>query len=257
MYSTLFPQSKSLIGMIHLDPMPGYTNHPGMDEVIKKALSDLKTLEDVGFHGALVENDNDQPHTIGVSDENSNGFKTVMEELLKHASIPVGMEIIYDAEKTMQIAHEVHSPFIRLDVFVDGVNTKWGDIPALDEEIMLLKKQIQANDLMVFTDVQVKHATLLTPRPLSESVKESVSSGADALIITGEWTGTPPASEDCSIAKKGAPNTPILIGSGLTSENAPELLPLVDGAIIGTSIKTDKKVDFTKAKKLVDVVSNL
>lgn len=243
--------------MIHLAAMPGYAAHISMDFVIESALSDLLTLQNAGFSGALVENDNDQPHTIGVSDENSNAFKQVMEQLLKNSKIPVGMEIIYDMEKTLRIAHSVKSPFIRLDVFVDSVKTKWGVINAQAEELMKLKHSLGAIDLVVIADIQVKHAKMLEKKSLEESSEDAVKAGADALIVTGDWTGQPPSISDCRSSKVGAGEVPVLIGSGFDEQNATDLLKLVDGAIVGTSIKTGQAVDPVKAQRLVRLVSSL
>src|SRR5262245_18889895 len=66
-FQQVFPRPKPLIGMIHLAPLPGYPDHPGMPVLVRKALTDLATLESAGFDGVLVENDNDRPHQIGVS----------------------------------------------------------------------------------------------------------------------------------------------------------------------------------------------
>ena len=257
MYSSVFPKKITLIGMIHLLPMPGYPNHSGMESVIRKALQDLRTLEEAGFDGALVENDNDQPHRIGVTEEVSEAFRLTMVELLSQAKIPVGMEIIYDAEKTIKVAHEVGAPFIRLDVFVDTVETKWGIISANAEELVKLKHSLKANDLLIFSDIQVKHAKMLQVKPLEKSAKDAIKYGSDALIVTGDWTGQPPTEKDCMDTKRVSKNTPVLIGSGFSAENAIKLLSLVDGAIVGTSIKTDGNVDLKKAKKLVSVVSSI
>lgn len=243
--------------MIHLPSMPGYTTHISMDHVIESALTDLVTLQEAGFSGALVENDNDQPHTIGVTDKISSAFQMVMEEIIKKAKIPVGMEIIYDMEKTLRVAHAVKSPFIRLDVFVDSVETKWGIIKARSKELMEFKASLGANDLVVIADIQVKHAKMLENKLLEQSAKDAVDAGADALIVTGDWTGQPPTIADCKAVKEGASNTPVLIGSGFEADNARELLSIVDGAIVGTSIKTGQAVDPVKAKRLVTFVSSL
>jgi hypothetical protein len=257
MFKKLFPIKKPLIGMIHLLPLPGYPTHPGMDEVIRKALNDLKSLEQAGFDGALVENDNDQPHYIIVPDEVSLAFKQVMKKLVKNTSLPVGMEIIYDMKATLEVAKESNAAFVRFDVFVDSVKTKWGIIQAQADELMGIKKQLGAKNIVVLVDVQVKHATLVEKKPLVQSVLDSIHAGADGLIVTGNWTGQPPMYEDCLQIKKVAGDVPVLIGSGLTDQNAERLLSFVDGAIVGTSIKTGEYVDVQKAKKLLLVVKKV
>lgn len=249
--------TKPLIGMIHLSPLPGYPTHPGMDTVVKKALCDLRILEKAGFDGVLVENDNDQPHQIGVSEEIKIAFTQIMKGLVENASIPVGMEIIYDMKATLQVAKECHADFVRFDVFVDTVETRWGRIKAQAKTLMELRLQLEAKDIVVLVDVQVKHATMVTKKPLAQSALRSIAAGADGLIVTGTWTGQPPTREDCQKIKSISGDIPVLIGSGLSEQNAAELLPLVDGAIVGTSIKTGQYVDLQKAKKLIAEVKKV
>lgn len=250
MISKIFKTKRPNIGMIHLPPLPGYPNHLGMDAVIKKALKDLQILQNAGFNGVLVENDSDQPHQIGVSQTIIKAFTQVMEKVVKKAKIPVGMEIIYDMLETIKVAKKVKAQFVRLDVFVDNVETKWGKIPAQAEEIVRLKKRLHVNNLLLFTDIQVKHAKMLDKKTLEQSTREAMAYGSNALIITGSWTGLPPSLADCKKVKKIA-NIPVLVGSGLTAKNANILLKYCDGAIVGTSIKTGNSVDYKKARELI------
>ena len=257
MFNQLFRNKQPIIGMIHLPPLPGYPLHPGMDRVIRKALTDLKTLEKAGFDGVLVENDNDQPHRVGVSRVIIQSFREVMKQILKDAKVPVGMEIIYDMQETIKVAHAVGAQFVRLDVFVDNVKTQWGRIFAQAEELVSLKKNLGAAKLVLLTDIQVKHAQMLDEKTLEQSGREAIKHGSDALIITGDWTGHAPSVSDCLKVKKIGSETPILIGSGLSVDNVKNLLPYVQGAIVGTSIKTGASIDKKKATELIKIIEEL
>src|SRR4051794_33699196 len=105
-FKTLFPRNKALIGMIPLPPMPGYPDHPGVEAVFAAALADLAALEAAGFDGVLIENDNDQPHTIGVSPLYGEVFAGVVQRVVERARVPVGMEIIYDMKATVALAEQ-------------------------------------------------------------------------------------------------------------------------------------------------------
>lgn len=256
-FKKLFKSTKTLIGMIHLPPLPGYPTHPGMDEVIKKALVDLEILQKSGFDAVLVENDNDQPHQISVNQTVKNAFEQVMLEVIKSAKVPVGMEIIYDMLATIEVAHKVGAKFVRLDVYVDNVETKWGKIPAEATKIRKLVNKLKADDLVLLTDIQVKHARMLDKKTLAQSAKEAIKEGSNCIIVTGTWTGIPPSVEDCNNAKKAAGDIPVIVGSGLNTENAVLLLKLVDGAIVGSSIKNGEYVNFLKAKNLAKIVKQV
>lgn len=253
-FNKLFKSKKTFIGMIHLPALPGYPSHPRMDKVIEKALKDLKTLEVAGFDGALVENDNDQPHQIGVNPTIKEAFKKIMIPIIKEAKIPVGMEIIYDMPATLEVASKVGAKFVRFDVFVDNVETQWGKIPAQAKELTSLRKKLGAEDILFLTDIQVKHAKMLDNKSLKQSAIEAINYESDALIVTGTWTGKAPTTQDCKNVKKVSKNIPVLIGSGLDKENITSLLTLTDGAIVGTSIKTGNYIDPRKAKELIKKV---
>lgn len=257
MFNQLFGQNKPLIGMIHLPPLAGYPEHPGMNAVIQKACKDLETLQEAGFDAVLVENDNDQPHQINVPDDVVVAFRLVMETLLKQAAIPVGMEIIYDMPKTLKVAHSVSAQFVRFDVFVDDVITEWGTIPAQADQLMKKYVNITRNRPLVIADVHVKHSTILTNKSLVSSALETIDKGAHCIIVTGDWTGRSPALPDCKALKAALPDTPVLIGSGFSDKNAQKLLPYCDGIIVGSSIKTGNNIDLKKASHLVKKVREL
>jgi len=84
--------------------------------------------------------------------------------------------------------------------------------------------------------------------------------GADALIVSGKFTGSAPDVEKVREAKRLA-TRPILIGSGSSAENAAALLQHADGIIVGTSLKKDgvmeNAVDVNRVKALIDQVQTV
>lgn len=245
-----FSGKKPIIGMIHLPALPGYKESPGIKEIINKAVQDLNTLQKAGYDCALVENDGDHPPYIGPNKDINKDFATVMSAILKEAKIPIGMEILYDMSGTVEVAAKVGAQFVRLDVFVDAGITRYGPtIRAEAKKIATLRDALDPK-LLIFADVQVKHLTMVNPRPITESVQDAISNRADAVIITGVWTGREPTIEDCQDAKSVAGRTPVLIGSGLNVDNAAKFLGVLDGGIVGTSIKTGEYVDLDKAVQL-------
>jgi len=78
--------------------------------------------------------------------------------------------------------------------------------------------------------------------------------GADALIVSGRFTGSAPDVEKVREAKKFA-TRPILIGSGTTADNVAAFLEHADGIIIGSSLKKDgvmeNEVDVNRVRALM------
>ena len=128
---------KTLIGMIHLPASQGFEGFPGMEYCIKKSLHDLRMLEDAGFDAVLVENDCDEPSTEFANSAQIDTILRVSQEVAKNARIPFGVQVMLnDWKVSFDICKEVGASFTRLDVFVDNVTGKWGDIFPETEKIM-------------------------------------------------------------------------------------------------------------------------
>lgn len=239
-FRALFPGDRPVIGMIALPPMPGYPAFTGIDAVIDAALADLERLEAGGVDGALVENDFDQPHTMVGGAEIHAAMTRVTREVVARARIPIGVEVLLnDWRASLAIAAMTGARFIRIDFFVDRVMTKLGPFEPEPDAVLAYRKSIHAEQVQLFTDLQVKYTTMIGgPKPLAQSAREAEAAGADAVIISGTETGIGPSPDD--LREAHATSLPVLIGSGLTPENAHTLAPLCDGAIVGTSLRSGR-----------------
>lgn len=239
-FRSLFPGARPVIGMIALPPLPGYAAHPGMEMLIEAALADLAALEAGGVDGALVENDFDQPHTMVGGPEIHAAMTRVTREVVARARIPVGVEVLLDDWRaSLAIAAATGARFIRMDFFVDRVMTKCGPFEPDPAAVLEYRQRIGAEQVQLFADLQVKYTTPIGgPKPMEQSAREAAEAGADAVIISGTETGIGPALDDLRAARAAA--LPVIIGSGLTPENSRALMPLADGAIVGTSLRSGR-----------------
>ncbi len=239
-FRSLFPGARPVIGMIALPPLPGYPTHAGMDALVEAALADLAALEAGGVDGALVENDFDQPHTMVGGPEIHAAMTRVTREVVARARIPIGVEVLLDDWRaSLAIASATGARFIRMDFFVDRVMTKCGPFEPDPAAVLEYRKRIGAEQVQLFADLQVKYTTPIGgPKPMQQSAREAEAAGADAVIISGTETGVGPTADDLRAARTGT--LPVIIGSGLTPENADALMPLADGAIVGTSLRSGR-----------------
>lgn len=240
-YRDLFPAARAIIGVIHLPALPGYPDSPGITACIDKALADLEALEAGGADGVLVENEYDRPHMLLAARETIACMTRITSEVAAAARrCVVGIEIlINDPEASLAVARASGARFIRTDYFTDPMErAEYGGAMKIDAPaLMAYRDHIGAGDVMVFADIQVKYARLMVPRGLDESARIAFDAGADAVIVSGDATGDPTRVPDLVLAKQGAGDRPVLIGSGLDAANAPELLAPCDGAVIGTALK--------------------
>jgi len=231
--------TRAVFGMIHLAPLPGAPLFTSLDEVLEAALADGRAIRDGGCDGFAIENYGDRPFTRGrVEAETIAAMTRVIAEVVREVRLPFGVNVLRnDAQSALAIAAATGAAFIRVNVHTGAAVTDQGIIEG-DAYATLRKRTALAPDVLIFADYLVKHAT-----PLGEvSAKDLRLRGlADALIVTGAETG---AAADPSRLRslREQVDAPLLLGSGLTAENASTFAD-ADGAIVGTSLKKDGVVD--------------
>jgi membrane complex biogenesis BtpA family protein len=253
-----FNSAKPVIGVIHLPPLPGFDGYPGMDALLRHALADLEVLITCEVEGVLVENEHDKPHQVVATPEVVAAMKEITTAVVAAGhNIVVGCEILLnDPRASLDVASHAGAAFIRSDYFVDHMSRPGYGEFHIDPAGLVDYRNRYARGVMILADVQVKYATMLEPRPLAESVRLAVRHGADAVVVTGDATGNAPRMqhlEEASLAA-GERQVPVLIGSGLDAGNAPALLQCCDGAIVGTALMQDGKIDAKKTAALINAV---
>lgn len=235
----VFGTERPLIGALHFPPLPGFDGYTSMEEILNFSLTNARILEKAGFDAIIVENNYDVPHKITVGEETVTAMERLAGDIASHITIPIGVSVLWNSYKeAFRIAKKVGAKFIRVPVFVDDVETSYGKIFGNADDVVKSREELNAGDVLIFTDIQVKHAKLLSVRPISDSAKEAVKKGSDGLIITGKWTGDAPSTDDLqSVRKVVGEDFPIIIGSGATKENIKILLNYASGVIVGTALK--------------------
>ena len=264
-FSELFTHSKPLIGVVHLPPLPGYPDSPGMNTLINKALNDLSACRSAGLDGILVENEYDRPHRLLATPEVTAAMTRITAACNGAAAAAtggnapgarrcvVGCEILLnDPKASLAVAMASGARFIRTDYFVDPmVREGWGDMHIDPRAILDYRHAIGAEDILIFADIQVKYAQMTVQRTLVESAALAREKGADAIVVTGPATGNAPTADMLEEARQGAADLPVLIGSGLDPDNAGTLLSVCDGAIVGTALIRNGQIDPDRVRALV------
>jgi len=257
---SLFKNSKPIIGMVHLLPLPGSPYYNGsMQPILERARSDALILHEANYDGMIIENYFDKPYITGLGPlERTVAFTIVLNEIRKIVSIPVGVNIQFnDYEAEIITAGLCEANFVRIEAFVDSLTTPGGITPACAAEVQRLKARFGFKELVLFADVHVKEATLIGNTTFLQSLYNAEEAGADAIIVTGSTTGQAPPLTLLEETRKHT-SLDIFVGSGLNKFNAYEMLSIADGAIVGSSIKVDGKtsnpIDPVSARELITVV---
>ena len=258
-FRRLFGKRWPIIGLIHLPPLPDYPDTPGIDAIVAGALADLGVLMDQGVDGVLVENEYDRPHRVLATPATVDAMHEITRAVVTASrNIVVGCEILLnDPQASLQVAAEAGARFIRTDFFVDRMSRPgYGEFVIDPAGVIAHRSAIGADQVLIFADIQVKYATLLDTRTLAESARLACAHGADAVVVTGGATGNAPARQQLEESVSGA-SVPVLIGSGLDAGNTPDLLPASGGAIVGTALMRDRRVDAAMTAQLMAEVENV
>ncbi|MEZ5759072.1 MAG: BtpA/SgcQ family protein [Emcibacteraceae bacterium] len=258
-FKSLFKNEKPIIAMIHLPPLPDYENSPGMDAIIESALHDLSILEKYGIDGALIENEYDRPHRVKAEPQTIKAMTEVTKAVVKASrNCVIGVEILLnDANASLDVAKAAGAQFIRTDYFVDPMSRpEYGEFDIDPEAVIKYRKSIDAEDILIMADIQVKYAKMLVKRTIEQSAKLATDHHADAVVVSGDATGDAPVINDLINAGKGA-GVPVIIGSGTDADNAVELLSHCDGAIVGTALMQDQIVNAARVEKLLKALGRL
>ena len=233
-----------------------------MSEVLERARADARALVEAGFDGIGVENFGDAPFFPDQVPPVTVAAMTRAADAVAQA-LPPGVQLVVnvlrnDAASALAVAHAVGAAAIRVNVHVGARVTDQGILSGQAHRTLRLRREIGAELVAIWADVQVKHSGPLGPtRPFAEEVRECAGRGlADVLLVTGPATGTPVDPERLDAARVAAPGVPILVGSGVRAETVASLLERADGVVVGTSIKVDGEttapVDPGRARALVE-----
>jgi uncharacterized protein len=247
-----------VIGMVHLEPLPGSPRWAGsMEDVSRAALVDAQALADGGADAILVENFGDVPFSSGPVDAACvAAMAAVATEIRRIVSLPLGINALRsDAHSALAVATAVGARFIRVNVHTGAVVTDQGILTSGAHDTLRYRRLLGAQ-IALLADVQTKHAAPLASVPIEHEARDCVHRGlADGLIVSGEATGLPPKTSDLERVRLAVPEAPLLVGSGASPENAADLLSLADGLIVGTSVKRDgvvtNRVDPDRVRLLV------
>lgn len=235
-----FP-AKSLIGMVHVGALPGTPRAVNdVTELVRLAVAEAWTLAEGGCDGLLVENMHDLPYLRrGVGPEVVAGMTAVCRAIREVTTLPCGVQVLAGAnEAALAVALASGFEFVRVEGFVFGHVADEGWMDACAGPLLRYRRQIAAERIAVWADVKKKHAAhaVTADVSLAETVKAAEFCGADAVIVTGEATGRETSAADLASAR-GATRLPVVVGSGVTVENAADMLRHADAVIVGSALK--------------------
>src|SRR5438874_42761 len=178
----------TLIGMVHLPPLPGSPRWEGsMDRVAAAALDDARALVEGGLGALLVENYGDAPFTTGRVAPATVAAMGVIAAELRHAfpKTPLGVNVLKnDARAALAIACVVGGRFIRVNVHAGAVVADQGIVQTTAYRTLRDRRLLGA-DVKIFADVGGKHAQPLVPVALEPELGQLLLVGFQGTELEG------------------------------------------------------------------------
>lgn len=230
--------------MIHVGALPGTpAGHEPLAQIVKRAAREAKVYQSAGIHGLMIENMHDTPYLKGgVGPEITAAMTAVARAVKAEANLPVGIQILAGANReALAVALAAGLDFIRAEGFAFAHVADEGLIESCAADLLRYRKEISAEKVRIWADVKKKHS--------SHAITSDVGIGAtahavdfmrgDAVIVTGSFTGDAADLHELEEVKKSV-SLPVLLGSGVTTENLGDFFALADGFIVGTDFKKSR-----------------
>jgi len=235
--------SKTVIGMIHVDPLPGTPkNCLAMPQIIRKAKKEALLYKDAGIDMLAIENMHDVPYlNRNAGPEIAAAMAVIGYEVKRATGLRCGLQILAGANiAALGAAAAAGLDFIRAEGFVFAHVADEGVISSDAAEILRYRKQIGAEDVLVLTDIKKKHSAhaITNDVDIVETAHAAEFFLSDGVIVTGAATGLEADLNELRRVK-AAVNVPVLVGSGVTIDNVDAYLELADALIIGSHFKYD------------------
>ena len=180
--------------------------------------------------------------------------KTLQETSRLNSGVVIGVNVLpNEFDKSFLLANHYGARFIQLDHVAGRYEGSHGDRSLNLPKYQEWKEKFP--NVVVLGGVWPKYYTPIPGSNLEADLREGMER-AEAIVVTGAGTGQETPFDKIRQFGRIIGNHPLVIGAGLTPDNAYEPLCIADGAIVGTSLKyqdnTSNQID---RKRVVDFMA--
>ena len=252
---------KAIIAMCHMQAMPGdpgYDGQKGMDWVIKNMYDDLIALQNGGVDSVMFSNEFSLPYMTKVDTITVASMATAIGELKRYIKIPFGVNVLWDGEKTLDLAKACGADFVR-EIYSGVYASDFGMWNTDFGRVARHRKSIDAGNVKLIFNILPEAAKYLADRDIVEIAKSTVfNCKADALCVSGLTAGSETNSQILKRVKDAVPDTVVLANTGCRPDTIEAQLSVADGAVVGPTFKADGKfengVDEKRVREFLSIV---
>jgi uncharacterized protein len=256
---------KTIIGMIHLQPLPGTPFHePGsLPQIIDRAVTSARALHDGGADGCLVQTV-DRVYRV---DDQSDPARTAAMTLVVHAvaqatgpDFHVGVQMMINAVRTsLAVARVAGGSFVRATALVGATMSAHGMVTADPLGVGEYRAKIDAAGIRIIADVDTMHFNWFGADKSTGAVARGAALvGADAVAVCAPEEER--TLEMIRSVRAAAPEVPVIVAGYTNHGNAARLLAAADGAFVGSCLERGGwggEIDVERVRRYVDLVRAL
>ncbi|MDR1971474.1 MAG: BtpA/SgcQ family protein [Treponema sp.] len=256
-----FGTVKPVIAMCHLDALPGdpkYDMKKGLPWIIGRARENLTSLQDGGIDAVMFSNEFSLPYLTKVEPITQTVMARIIGELLPEIRVPYGVNVLWDAGASVELAVAVGASFVR-EIFTGVYAGDFGLWNTNCGAVARLRSRLGAEDVKLMFNILPEASVYLGSRSLADIAKTTVFNGEPEMVcVSGMKAGTAASIDALREVTKAIPGTPVFANTGVSINNVVEQLSVADGAVIGSAFKKNNDffdlVDQRKVARLMDAV---
>ena len=260
----LFGVRKPIIGMCHLKAVPGdpdYDPERGIGWVVDQARQDMQGLQEGGVDGVMFSNEASLPYMVDTEPITSITMARIIGELRNEICIPFGVNVLWDARATVELAVATGAQFAR-EIFTGVYASDFGLWNTDAGEVVRHQRRLHGGEVRLLYNIVPESAAYLGQRDIAEIARSTVfNSQPDALCVSGLTAGTETSSDTLRRVKDAVPDTAVFANTGVRRENVARQLSIADGAVVGTTFKEGgyiwNPVDVSRVSAFMDEVERV
>ncbi len=257
----LFGTNKPVIAMCHLEALPGdpgYDPKKGMEWVVERARGDMLALQEGGVDAVMFSNERSLPYMTKVEPITTVCMARIVSELAPALNIPFGVNVLWDAEASIDLAVATGARFVR-EIFTGVYASDFGLWNTNCGKTIRHQYSIHGENVRLFFNILPEASVYLADREIQGLARSTVfNHHPDALCVSGLTAGVEAETQTLDLVKAVVPETPVFANTGVRVDNIEAQLSIADGAITGTTFKRDgyiwNEVDVRRVKAFMDEV---
>jgi membrane complex biogenesis BtpA family protein len=257
----LFRTHKPVIAMCHLEALPGdpdYDRTKGMEWIVERARADMLALQEGGVDAVMFSNERSLPYMTKVEPITTVCMASVITELSPALQIPFGVNVLWDAQASIDLAVATGALFVR-EIFTGVYASDFGLWNTNCGQTVRHQHAVHGEGVRLFFNILPEASVYLAEREIQGLARSTVfNNRPDALCVSGLTAGIEPETQIIDLVKQAVPETPIFANTGVRVDNIEAQLSVADGAITGTTFKREgyiwNEVDARRVKEFMDKV---